>query len=62
MSYSITKNSIRCKHCYDVIESKHTHDFRKCSCGKVSVDGGHAYLKRGFPSGDPEMHYEELSE
>lgn len=31
---------IRCKHCDDVIESKSQHDFIRCRCGKVAVDGG----------------------
>lgn len=55
-------NKIRCKHCNDVIESKHQHDFVRCSCGAVFVDGGSAYLRRGWPGGDPNDHYEELSE
>lgn len=42
----ITRNIIQCKHCGDIIESKYTHDFKFCSCGKVAVDGGLAYLRR----------------
>lgn len=41
----IIKNSIQCKHCGDIIESKHCHDFVTCSCGCCSVDGGLDYLK-----------------
>lgn len=44
----IIQNKIRCNHCGDVIESKSVHDFKRCSCGKVFVDGGHEYLRRGF--------------
>ena len=55
-------NRIRCKHCNDTIESHHVHDYRHCSCGKVSVDGGRYYERRGFPTFPPEDHYEELSE
>lgn len=56
----IKRNAIRCKHCGDVIESKYTHDFVTCSCGLVSVDGGHSYLKRSCPTA-PEIDYEDLS-
>lgn len=42
----IIVNKIKCKACGDIIESKTTHDFRTCKCGKVSVDGGKSYLKR----------------
>lgn len=45
----IIKNQIQCKYCGDIIESTHVHDFKWCSCGKVFVDGGHEYLRRGFP-------------
>ena len=54
---TIIKNRIRCKCCGDVIESKSTHDFKYCSCGKCAVDGGLNYLKR---SGEVD-NYEELS-
>jgi hypothetical protein len=37
------KNSIKCNHCNDEIESKYTHNFVTCKCGKVSVDGGLDY-------------------
>jgi len=41
----LLKNSIICNHCKDEIESKHRHDFVKCSCGKVAVDGGKDYKR-----------------
>jgi hypothetical protein len=43
----ILRNAAECRRCGDVIESKHRHDFVRCSCGGISVDGGRAYLKRG---------------
>ena len=43
-------NKIQCKHCGDIIESKTVHDFKTCECRKVFVDGGHEYLRRGFPT------------
>lgn len=44
----IKVNKIKCTHCNDVIESVHTHDFKTCQCGTVSIDGGKSYLKRSF--------------
>ncbi|MDT8862414.1 hypothetical protein N0O92_19580 [Alkalihalobacillus sp. MEB130] len=62
MSKTIKRNVIRCKHCNDVIESKNQHDFRRCKCGRVAVDGGLEYAKRSFPSSPAEEHFEELME
>ena len=42
----ILRNMAQCRVCGDIIESKYTHDFKTCSCGAVSVDGGHEYLRR----------------
>lgn len=44
----IIKNAIQCKHCGEIIESTSAHDFKTCKCGKVFVDGGHEYLRRGY--------------
>lgn len=55
----IISNKIQCVRCKDIIESKYPHDFRKCCCGKVAVDGGHEYLKR---VGNENLDYIELSE
>ena len=53
----IISNKIKCKKCGDIIESKSTNDYKRCSCGAVTVDGGKDYLKRiGI-----EEEYEELS-
>ena len=58
MRLKILSNKIKCNFCGDVIESKHVHDFKTCKCGRVSVDGGHEYMRRCFKEdGD----YEELS-
>lgn len=56
----IIRNVIRCKSCGDIIESKYTHDYVTCKCGRCSVDGGHSYLRRSFC--DSTDDYEELSE
>ena len=53
----ILVNKIKCKKCGDVIESKSRHDFKFCSCGAVSVDGGLDYIRRCGEEDD----YEELS-
>lgn len=42
----ILRNSARCLHCGDEIESTHRHDFKWCRCGKLGVDGGHAYIRQ----------------
>lgn len=44
----ILNNIAKCLLCGDVIESKGRHDFVTCSCGALSVDGGHWYLSRIF--------------
>lgn len=54
----IISNKIKCKKCGDIIESKNTNDYKRCSSGAVAVDGGKDYLKR---IGN-EKDYEELSE
>ena len=43
---AILRNAIQCKICGDIIESVSVHDFKTCSCGACSVDGGHDYLRR----------------
>ncbi len=43
----IVSNQIRCNNCGDEIYSTHVHDFRRCTCGAVFVDGGQDYFRRG---------------
>ena len=43
----LTRNALQCLKCNDIIESKHQHDFKFCSCGSVFVDGGLTYTRRG---------------
>jgi hypothetical protein len=39
---------IRCLNCKEVLESKHRHDFKKCSCeNHAFVDGGKDYCRIG---------------
>ena len=47
---NILTNKAQCSLCGDIIESRSVHDFVRCSCGALAVDGGTAYLKR---SGNP---------
>lgn len=42
----IISNKIKCKKRGDIIESKSTNNYKRCSCGSVAVDGGKDYLKR----------------
>ena len=58
MQIKIIKNKIKCNHCGNILESKSRYDYKFCSCGKVSIEGGHFYLKRSGNLGD----WEELSE
>jgi len=55
----IISNKARCRLCGDIIESKHRHDWKSCSCGAIFVDGGHEYLRRGAKNFED---LEELSE
>ena len=41
------KVGIACPLCKDEIFSMSVHDFRRCKCGKVFVDGGDDYMRFG---------------
>lgn len=56
----IKKNSIKCNHCGDILVSTHVHDYKRCKCGTVSVDGGNEYLRRGYKNSTDD--YTDLSE
>lgn len=58
----IIRNAIQCKICGDVIESASVHDFKTCSCGTCSVDGGHQYLRRCAISLDNFIDLSEFQE
>lgn len=45
-THVILRNAIRCRRCNTVIESVHGHDFKRCECGAVAVDGGKRDLRR----------------
>ncbi len=43
-------NQATCAKCGDTIRSKHRHDYVKCKCGAIAVDGGSWYSRRsGLP-------------
>jgi hypothetical protein len=42
----LIRNAAECKKCGDLIVSKHRHDFVKCKCGAIAVDGGLSYIRR----------------
>jgi len=48
-----------CPSCGDKIYSRARHDFRMCSCGSMSVDGGFDYVKRSL---SPEFKFEDIME
>lgn len=44
----IQRNAVQCLDCGVVLESKHRHDYKMCSCdNQTMVDGGTEYLRRG---------------
>lgn len=53
----IIRNAARCRACNAEIVSEYRWDFVKCPCGKIFVDGGLDYLRRGF-----ERSYEDFEE
>lgn len=55
---NIKRNAARCRKCGETIESKYRHDYVRCSCGSIAVDGGFTYIRR---AGNPD-DIEELSE
>ena len=58
----IIRNAIQCKKCEDIIESVSVHDFKTCSCGACSVDGGHSYLRRCAKSMDDFIDLSEIQD
>jgi len=54
----LSRNAAKCLQCGDVVESTHVRDFKTCSCGSLSVDGGLEYTRRLFITRNS---YDELS-
>ncbi|MBR1851580.1 MAG: hypothetical protein IJ794_00175 [Lachnospiraceae bacterium] len=55
----VFRNRAKCLICGDIIESMSHYDFKTCSCGNLSVDGGHEYTRRVCKTG--REGFEELS-
>jgi len=51
-TYVITRNVGQCRKCGDTIESRHRHDFVRCACGSIFLDGGTEYIRYGGDSLD----------
>lgn len=49
---TLKRNAIQCRLCGDVIESKHRHDFKYCSCRAIFIDGGLDYSRMGGEIGN----------
>ena len=62
MNMKILVNKAQCLICGEVLESLHTHDYKTCSCGNLSVDGGLDYCKRGVKDLSKWMDLSECGE
>lgn len=51
------QDAIHCRSCGDVIYSVMRHDFRSCTCGNVSIDGGRDYTKVSY---QPNADYQNM--
>jgi hypothetical protein len=59
MPYNIIrKNKAKCLHCHDILISTPENKVKTCSCGILTISGGHSHIIR---SGKRNKDYEELS-
>jgi hypothetical protein len=42
----ILSNQVKCLKCEDEPFSAHRHDYKRCKCGAIAVDGGMDYMRR----------------
>lgn len=56
--YFLLKNTIQCRRCSEIIESRMLTDYVKCSCMSCSISGG--FEKPGCFYGNPE-NYRDVS-
>jgi len=40
-------NAVQCYKCGDIIFSRARHDFRRCTCGEIFIDGGFDLVRVG---------------
>jgi hypothetical protein len=45
-------NAARCLDCGVVLYSRFRHDYKECACPNLMVDGGSAYIRRGWRKGE----------
>lgn len=45
--FKIVSNKAKCRACGTIVESTSRHHLELCPCGKIFVDGGKDYLRRG---------------
>lgn len=50
----ILRNSAQCTACGDHVISERVHDFQRCSCKSIAVDGGLSYLRRVIGNEGPQ--------
>jgi hypothetical protein len=43
--FGTPRNRAKCRKCGDIIWSMHRHDFTRCRCGAVALDGGYDYFR-----------------
>lgn len=49
--------TVTCPSCKDEIFSRARHDFKRCKCGEIAVDGGDSYLKICFKQEMPKCRH-----
>jgi tRNA(Ile2) C34 agmatinyltransferase TiaS len=42
----VVTNKAQCRLCGDILTSTSNHDYQRCTCGEIAVDGGQSYIKR----------------
>lgn len=47
-------NAYKCPCCKDIVYSRALHDFRRCTCCNMFVDGGFDYTRLGFSYAKPQ--------
>lgn len=62
MNKRIIANKAQCKKCKDIVESRWGHDYVRCSCGEIAVDGGKEYIRRTAKSLDNIIELSEYSD
>ena len=53
-------NAIKCTKCGDTIFSRANHDFARCSCGAIAIDGGQTNKYYGINAEPDDMEGAEF--